>query len=473
MTQQFYITTTLPYVNAEPHIGFALEIIAADVIARFQKEYLGKEVIFNTGTDEHGQKIYQKAQEKNEDPQAYVDRFAAEFKKLSSQLNLSVTHFIRTTNPDHKNAAQVFWNACIASGDIYKKMYTINYCVGCELEKQASELVEGKCPLHPNTALEVREEENYFFAFSKYQQPLHEYYKSNPTFVHPDSKMKEITAFVAGGLQDFSISRLKEKMPWGVPVPNDDTHVMYVWFDALVNYISTLGWPKDQATFTQYWPGVQAAGKDNLRQQAAMWQAMLLSAKLPPSKKILINGFISIGGQKMSKSLGNVISPSEMCEKYGIDGTRYLLMSLGPFTNDMDVTWEKLDTTYTAALSNGLGNVCSRVAKLCEKNGGIFSTSPQQLSPAFSEALNEFDIAGALANIQSKVSQLDLYFSQTEPWKKSGNEQFDILQKALESIRQIVLELTVFMPDTAKKLTVHFGGSKITALAPLFPRLPR
>ncbi len=217
MPEHFYITTTLPYVNAEPHIGFALEIIAADVIARYQKNILSKTVVFNTGTDEHGQKIYQKAEEVGENPQSYVDRFAKEFSTLKSQLNLSFTHFIRTTDTHHKAAAQAFWLRCQKTGDIYKKMYKIHYCVGCELEKQASELVDEKCPLHPNKELEIREEENYFFSFSNYQQPLLKYYSAHPEFVKPESKMKEISAFVSGGLQDFSISRLKEKMPWVFP----------------------------------------------------------------------------------------------------------------------------------------------------------------------------------------------------------------------------------------------------------------
>ncbi|NCS97839.1 MAG: methionine--tRNA ligase, partial [Candidatus Pacebacteria bacterium] len=252
MKQKFYITTTLPYVNAEPHIGFALEIIAADVIARFHSEVLGEEVVFNTGTDEHGQKIHQKAQESGKDTQSYVDEYAAKFSELRELLSINYTHFIRTTNPNHKAAAQEFWTRCKNNGDIYKKMYKLSYCVGCELEKLSSELVDGRCPLHPNKDIEIREEENYFFAFSNYQKALLDHYEQNPSFVEPESKMKEIVAFVSGGLQDFSISRLKEKMPWGVEVPGDPDHVMYVWFDALVNYVSTLGWPDNTENFNAY-----------------------------------------------------------------------------------------------------------------------------------------------------------------------------------------------------------------------------
>ncbi len=313
-TKTFYLTTTLPYVNARPHIGFALEIIAADVICRFHRDILAEEVTFNTGTDEHGQKIYQQAIESGQSPQAYVDEYAAKFDSLKQLLNLSYDRFIRTTNPAHKQAAQEFWRRCATNcdengqPDIYKKLYRIKYCVGCELEKTDSELESGRCPLHPNRDLDVREEENYFFRFSRYQRQLLDLYRRSldsadsalTAFVQPDSKLKEITSFVEGGLQDFSVSRLKSKMPWGVSVPGDDDHVMYVWFDALINYISTIGWPDDLPTFERFWPGVQIAGKDNLRQQAAMWQAMLCSAGLPNSRKILINGFISVDGQRYS-----------------------------------------------------------------------------------------------------------------------------------------------------------------------------
>lgn len=473
--QRFYLTTTLPYVNAKPHIGFALEIVAGDVIARYHREILGEEVIFNTGTDEHGQKIYQKALDNGVDPQEYVNEYAAKFEDLKKLLNLSYTHFIRTTNPDHKKAAQEFWKRCDKNGFIYKKNYTIKYCVGCELEKTDSELVDGRCPLHPNLKLEVREEENYFFKFSAFGEKLLTLYENNPQFVKPESKMKEITAFVKGGLQDFSISRLKAKMPWGVAVPGDDEHVMYVWFDALVNYISTLGWPEENETgeYAQFWPGTQLAGKDNLRQQAAMWQGMLLAAGLPPSKQILINGFISVAGQKMSKSLGNVISPADMVARYGVDGTRYLLMNLGPFGTDMDVTPEKLDTVYTAELSNGLGNLCSRVAKLCEKTQLAHPPADAALPTKFSVALNENDISAALTLTQAAVAQLDQYLAQKKPWTLEIVDAHAVLKPAVDTIRTLGAMLAPFMPNTAAAISAAFAQEKITALQPLFPRLEK
>src|SRR3989344_5555456 len=309
--RHFYITTTLPYVNAKPHIGFALEIIQADAIARFHT-LLGKEVFFNFGTDEHGQKIYKKS------------------------LNLSYNNFIRTTDPDHKRAAQEIWKICRDNGFIEKGLYSAKYCVGCELEKQDSELVDDKCPLHPIEEIQTIEEENYFFKFSKFQEKLLKLYMKNPDFVVPKHRLTEISNFVKDGLKDFSVSRLKEKMPWGVSVPDDPDHVMYVWFDALTNYISALGWPsaaeasegKPEDVFTKFWGTVahpnalQMAGKDQIRQQAAMWQAMLMSAGLPPTKQIIIHGFITVGGEKMSKSVGNVIDPLAIVDEYGADALR-------------------------------------------------------------------------------------------------------------------------------------------------------
>lgn len=337
---KFYITTTLPYVNAQPHIGFALEIIEADVLARFHRQ-AGDEVFFNTGTDEHGLKIFRNAEELGVSVQQYCDDNAADFAKLKETLNLSIDNFIRTTDEHHLKAAQAFWKKCEANGDIYKKMYKVKYCVGCELEKTDSELIDGKCPLHANMQVEIIEEENYFFRFSNYQKQLLDLYEKNKDFVLPQKRFNEVKRFVEGGLEDFSISRLKSKMPWGVAVPDAPEHVMYVWFDALVNYVSAIGWPADMEKFEKWWPVVQLAGKDNLRQQSAMWQAMLMSAGIAPSKQIFINGFIGVNGQKMSKSLGNVISPSEMIEKFGVDGTRYLLLSFGNFGEDTDASWEK------------------------------------------------------------------------------------------------------------------------------------
>lgn len=465
----YYITTTLPYVNAEPHIGFAMEINAADILARYYGQQ-GYEVVFNTGTDEHGQKIYDEALENKITPQAYVDEYAAKFDDLKRLLNLSYDHFIRTTDDHHKLAAQEMWRRCKANGDIYKKEYSVKYCVGCELEKTDSELVDGKCPLHPNRELELREEENYFFRFSDYQDKLLKLYTDNPEFVVPQGKLKEIKSFVERGLHDFSISRLKTKMPWGVPVPDDEDHVMYVWFDALTNYISTLGWPDEAGEYRDFWPGVQIAGKDNLRQQSAMWQAMLLSAGISHSKQILINGFISVEGQKMSKSLGNVIAPSEMVERYGVDGTRYLLAAIGPVDSDIDVTWERFDEMYTAALSNSLGNLVSRVAKLCERSGLEFESRTQHVRR--NTYLENYQFTAALDAIWAYVKQANNLIDETTPWKIEDPVALEkILNQLVSHIKTIGTQLHPFMPETVETILNHFAGPRITAAQPLFPRL--
>jgi len=473
--KSFYITTTLPYVNAEPHIGFALEIVTADALARYHR-LIGDEVVFNTGTDEHGQKIYQKAKAQGKTPQEYVDEYAQKFADLKSALDLSYTHFVRTTDKHHQQAAQEFWRRCLKNGDIYKSRYQVKYCVGCEMEKTDSELVDGRCPLHPDKELELRNEENYFFRFSRYENTLLKLYE-NKDFVKPAGKLKEIRAFVQAGLKDFSISRVKSKMPWGVPVPDDEDQVMYVWFDALVNYISTLGWPDDQKTFEKFWGtetnpnAVQIAGKDNLRQQAAMWQAMLLSAHLPPSKQILINGFINVNGQKMSKSLGNVISPFEMVKRYGPDATRFLLLNLGPVGEDMDVSWERFDTEYTAYLANGLGNLASRVAKMASQTQATYNLKESGFKPEIKQAFDQIEIKKAVEEIRRQVETQDKYLSETKPWLLEPEEKVKVLSPVINQVAQIAYQLQPLMPETAKILLHHFSQKKIKPLKPLFPRV--
>lgn len=480
---KFYITTTTPYVNADPHIGFALEIVQADALARYHR-LTGDEIFFNTGTDEHGQKIYQKALEAGKDPKAYCDEYAAKFDNLKSSLNLSYTNFIRTTDPHHKKAAQEFWKLCVAKGDIYKANYQVKYCVGCELEKTDSELVEEKCPIHPNLKLEMRDEENYFFRWSNYQSKLLEFYNQHPEFILPDFRFNELKQFVSGGLQDFSISRLKEKMPWGVAVPDDPDHVMYVWFDALVNYISATGWPEDKKSFNGWWPGIQVAGKDNLRQQSAMWQAMLMSADLPNTKQIMIHGFITSGGQKMSKSLGNVVSPYDLVNKYGTDATRYFLLAkINPF-EDSDFTYAKFEEAYNSDLANGLGNLVQRVAKLCEGlkiplNSSKFLYGSSDLSAKTGNLIESFKFNEALAKIWDAIKSLDQYINQQTPWKQSASDKKQTLTKVIlgdgssVSLLEIAQSLEPFLPQTASEIQDIFKGPKIVApVHPLFPRLP-
>jgi len=478
--KNIYITTTLPYVNAAPHIGFALEIVQADTLARYHR-LSGEDVFFNFGTDEHGKKIYDKAIELKKDPKEYCDEYAEEFDQLKQALNLSYNNFIRTTDAHHIQAAQTFWKKCKESGDIYKKNYKTKYCVGCELEKTDSELVDGFCPLHPNRNLEIIEEENYFFKFSKHQDQLLKLYKDNPQFVMPAFRQKEITEFVERGLQDFSISRLKSKMPWGIEVPDDPDHVMYVWFDALVNYVSAIGWPEDTKKFNSWWPVIQIAGKDNLRQQTAIWQAMLHSAGLPPSKQIFIHGFISVDGQKISKSLGNTIDPYELINKYGTDALRYYLLREIPAYGDGDFSERRFKEVYNSDLANGLGNLVSRVAKLCETFkitiNKIGDSRKNQLLNDIQPILSSYRFNDALSLIWGSITALDRYVNAERPWQQTLSDANKTLSnivigsESLISILEIAEALQPFLPETARKILEQFKGPTIQSQSPLFPRI--
>lgn len=472
MPKYFYITTTLPYVNAEPHIGFAMEIVRADVIAR-SKRLLGYEVIFNTGTDEHGQKIYQKAKEIKKDPQEYCDEYAAKFANLKEVLNLSYTHFIRTTDQHHIKAAQEFWRRCAKNNDIYKAQYKIRYCVGCELEKTESELINNRCPIHPNQQLELIEEENYFFRFSKYQKGLFNFYEKSPHFVMPDFRYQELKNFVKAGLKNFSISRLKSKMPWGVDVPDDKEQVMYVWFDGLISYISTLGWPQDQENFKKFWPGTQIAGKDNSRQQSAMWQAMLMSAGLPNSQQIFVEGFITSEGQKMSKSLGNVVNPYDLVKRYGTDAVRYYLLREIPPFEDGDFSYSRMGEIYNADLANELGNLVSRLTNLAEKDDlEISPTLDQPFNNLTTQQFNNFQFNLILENIWNDIKKLNKEIDDFAPWNKNKEERKDFLLYCFKSLKLIGLKLQPFLPETAEKIIKAVGG-RILKIPPLFPRLSR
>lgn len=469
----FYITSTLPYTNSDPHIGFALEIIQADVIARYHK-LLEEEVFFNTGTDEHGMKIYRAALEKNKSPQEFVDEYSSRFAKLKGALNLSFNNFIRTTAPHHIRAAQEFWKRCFSSGDIYKKNYKIKYCVGCELEKTESDLSDSCCPIHPNLKIEEIEEENYFFRFSKYEKKLLSFYKENPNFVVPDHKFNEIKRFVERGLNDFSVSRLKSKMSWGVPVPGDPEHIMFVWFDALVSYISTLGWPDNINNFNAFWPGVQIAGKDNLRQQTAIWQAMLMSAGLPNSKQVLIHGFVTIDGQKISKSLGNVVDPFAVAEKYGIDPLRYFLLREIPSGEDGDFSFKKLEERYKADLADGLGNLVQRVLTLIE-NGLLgeldylerFESKEVvelvgKIEKEYKKSIDEFKLHEALGKVFELVGFANSYINQHKPWElvKDNPEHFlEIMINAAKLILKTAFLIYPFLPETSEKILASFNLS--------------
>lgn len=456
---KFYLTTTLPYVNAEPHIGFALEVVQADAVARYHR-LMGDEVFFNLGADEHGQKIFEAAEKEGKAVQEYVDHYAARVEGLTDLLNLSSDAFIRTTSAAHIAASEEMWRLCDAAGDIYKKSYTGRYCVGCEAYKTEKEIEGGKCVLHPSLELQTITEENYFFRFSKYQQPLLEYLSRTAVIV-PEWRREEALNFVKGGLEDFSISREKVRLSWGIPVPTDPSQVMYVWFDALTSYISTLGWPTKTTMFKEFWElgtAVQMAGKDQVRFQSLMWQAMLMSAGIKNTDQIFYHGFINSGGQRMSKSLGNVISPYELVEKYGVDATRYLLLRhVHPF-EDSDVTWERLTEWYNAGLANGLGNLVARVMKLAEDNlDAPIARAPFSYSRELENSVIAFEFNKAMDSIWDRIQALDQRIQTDEPYRSKDKM---VIAELVVGVRDIGNLLTPFMPETSAKVLAAVAANK-------------
>ena len=379
-----------------------------------------------------------------------------------------------------EKAAQKFWEMCEKNigpdgPDIYKKNYQVKYCVGCELEKTESELVDGACPIHPNLKIELINEENYFFRWSRYQKPLLDMYAARPDFVVPSFRFNEIKKFVESGLEDFSISRLKEKMPWGIEVPGDPKHVMYVWFDALINYVSTLGWPENEADFEKFWGtkdapnALQMAGKDQIRQQSAMWQAMLMSAGLPPTRQILIHGFINVGGQKMSKSLGNVIDPYAIVEEYGTDALRYFLARhIHPF-EDSDFTMEKFKNAYNADLANGLGNFVARVMALSQKYlekpelPDMSVYTEEEYIKDYKKAMDNFELSKGIERLWVRIQELDKVISVKEPFKiikidpKLGK---DLIILYVRDVAAIGYLLEPFMPKTSELIIEAVRNNK-------------
>ncbi len=472
----YFVTTSIPYVNGDPHIGFGMELIQADVLARYARQQ-GKPVIFSTGSDEHGGKIEEKAKELGKDPVVFAGEISQKFKDLTKDLNISNDRFIRTTDPGHEQRAALIWKAL--EKDIYKSAYEGLYCTGCEAFVTAAIAKEnnGICPNH-NKAYEKIKEENYFFKLSKYNDEILKVIENGSFRIIPTSKKHEIVNVIKDGLEDISISRPKEKIGWGIPVPGDKTQVMYVWFEALMNYITVLGYPEHD-DFKNFWPAnVQVIGKDILRFHGAIWPGMLLALKLPLPKTLYVHGFISgEGGHKMSKSLGNVIAPSDILEKYNADVLRYYFLRHIPSYGDGDFSWEKLHSTYNSELANELGNVVQRTSVMITKyQEGIIGTVPpaEHDIAEFEKYLEDCRFDKALEEVWRQVRGLNRYIDEEKPWeiaKTDAEHLREVLAYQVSAILQIADLLTPFIPETASKIQNVFREGVIRPLdGTLFPR---
>jgi methionyl-tRNA synthetase len=471
---KFYITTAIDYVNDTIHLGHAFQKIAADVLARYYRITLGKNnVFFLTGTDEYGRKAEKAASQENISPSEFVKKISDSDQKEQDSLKISYDRFIRTTDSDHAEVVKEIWNRVQKNGDIYSGEYQGSYCEGCEAYYVKEDLVEGKCSIHPTLEIKIIKEENYFFKWSKYKEFLINHIAKNPDFILPKHRANEMLEF-AKNIKDIPISR--SNFTWGIPVPNDPKQVIYVWFDALINYLTGVGFLKDKKLFEKFWPAdLHILGKDNLRWHALLWPAILKSAKIELPKTILVNGFLNINGQKISKSIGNVIRPSEWVQKYGADAVRYYLLRYTNITEDSDISEEKLLQAYNSDLANGLGNLVARVAKLCEKSGIEFKET-QDLDKIYEEewgkALLDYYLNVALQRVWLDISILDKQINNDALWlEKDNNKLKDFLQQEVDDIRRIALRLKPFLPETAEKIEEQFKGSKIISGKPLFPRI--
>jgi methionyl-tRNA synthetase len=471
-----FITTSIPYVNGPPHIGHALEFIMADVLARAARKH-GDTVIFSTGSDEHGGKIAEKAVEAGLTTKEFTDKMSATFSDLAKQLNISNDRFIRTTDAGHEQRAQLIWKAL--EKDIYKNNYAGWYCVGDEAFFSETEVESNKgvCPNH-NRPYDKIEEENYFFKLSNYTKPVLEAIESGAFNIVPETKKNEILSLLRDGLDDISISRPKDKIEWGIAVPGDEHQVMYVWFEALMNYVTVLGYPEHD-DFKNFWPAsTQVIGKDIIRFHAAIWPAMLLSLELPLPKTLYVHGFITSNGKKMSKSLGNYVSPDEIISKYGVDAFRYYFMRHIPSYGDGDFSWPTFEAAYNNELANELGNAVSRtVAMIVKYQSGIIGNIP----PAGHDmaqyliALKEYRFDRALDEVWEQVRGLNQYIDQEKPWEIAKQDDPDHIREDLAYLSSNLLEiadlLEPFMPETALKIQHVFDEGIVRPLdGTLFPK---
>ncbi len=473
----YFVTTSIPYVNGEPHIGFALELLYGDVLARRARAQ-GNEVIFSTGTDEHGGKIADKAAEMGLKPKELTDQISQRFQDLAELLNISNDRFIRTTDESHEQRAKLIWKAL--QKDIYKSKYTGWYCTGDEAFFTETEVKanNGICPNH-NQPYEKIEEENYFFKLSKYSDKIRAAIDSDEFKIIPVTKRNEILGLLKEGLEDISISRPKDKISWGIPVPGDAHQVMYVWFEALMNYITVLGYP-EHADFKKFWPAqLQIIGKDISRFHAAIWPAMLMGLGVDLPERLYVHSFITVEGQKMSKSLGNVLHPKDVVDKYGVDAFRYYFLRHVPSYEDGDFSWERMAAAYNNELANELGNAVQRTASMIAQY--LQGSLNQELQPAehdiaqYEQALADCRFDRALDEVWEQVRGLNQYIDQEKPWiiAKEGDAQHlrEVLAYQASSLLSIAKLLEPFMPDTAAKIQAVFSGASVKPIAgTLFPK---
>ncbi len=475
--KNFFVCTSIPYINGEPHIGFGLEITIADVIARYARQQ-GSKVIFSTGTDEHGGKIEEKAAELKITPQALADQNSAKFRELASVLNITNDRFIRTTDKSHEDRAQIIWKAL--SKDIYKAKYIGWYCVGDEAFFTETVVKEndGICPAHKRPYDKI-EEENYFFKLSNYTAQILKTIEDESFRVIPETKRNEILWLIKEGLEDISISRPKEKISWGIPVPGDKTQVMYVWFEALLNYITVLGYPEHQ-DFKDFWPAdVQVVGKDIIRFHAAVWPGILLGLGLPLPKNLYVHGFVNVSGQKISKSLGNVINPAEIVKVYGVDAFRYFFLRHVPSYGDGDFSWDEFERAYNNELGNELGNAVQRTVVMIEKfQKGIIGDIPaaEHDNAVYHVAIADFKFDRALDSVWEQVRGLNQYIDEQKPWMIAKEDDQTHLQEVLASMVSDLLEiaesLTPFLPNTAQAIkNIFASGILKTTGSVLFPKI--
>lgn len=471
---KFYITNAIPYVNASPHIGHALEFIQSDTIARYHKLF-GDDVTYLCGSDENALKNVQAAEKAGQEVQGFVDKYATVFEDVAKKLHVEFDIFQKGSNPTHHIASQKLWELCDKAGDIYKKSYKGLYCVGCETFYAIDELNNnGECLEHPGKKLEEVEEENYFFKLSKYQDQLITLIETDTYKITPEFRKNEILSFLKSGLEDFSISRSNTRAKnWGVPVPNDPTQRIYVWFDALNIYQSGIGFATNDETYKKWWPAdVHVIGKGIIRFHAVYWPAILLSAGLQLPKELFVHEYFTVDGQKMSKTIGNVVDPVAIVEKYGTDALRYYcLAKFSPFS-DGDFSEEKLKEVYNADLANGLGNLVARTAKLAENNEVSIPENPKlALFHQVKQALDHYKFNSALEALWQEITKIDKELNETQPWKLEKLEATNVIISVISQIRTIAYNLQPFLPETSQKILEQFKGPHIKSSISLFPRV--